>query len=131
MDDPFDEQRLRRALRLDADERPPRLDVAAVRAAAAGAEAGPRPELVAAAVLFAGLALLGAWRVVEIARLAAASALAASDPLEAAVALTLVPAATILGQLARPDSVLALVAVLVVALTLDFVERRGGRVAVS
>ena len=107
--DPFDEARLRRALRFEVDESVPRFDVAAI--AAAAREAGPTRRAFAVAIgaaVVVGVIAGGAWSAI----LAAAPGLgeaAVATALDAivAVATVLLPLADIASQPAIPISLLA------------------------
>ena len=124
-DDLFDEMRLRRALRLDAAEIPPRFDVAAI---AARAEA-ERPAFVAASLvstLFAGVALaallgLSATALSTLAPALASDLLAASIETLAQVAI---PVSALLSLAAQPTVPIALIAALAVAIVHEYSQRR-------
>ena len=124
-DDLFDETRLRRALRLEAAEIPPRLDVAAI-AARASAE---RPAFVAASListLVAGLAAAALLGLIAVALPTIAPALA-SDILAAAIemlAIIAVPASALLSLITQPTVPIALSAALAVAIAHEFAQRR-------
>jgi hypothetical protein len=124
-DDLFDEMRLRRALRLDAAEIPPRIDVAAI-AARAQAE---RPAFVAATLvstLFAGVAVaalvgLAATALPTVAPALAFDLLAAGIQTLAQVAI---PASALLSLAAQPTVPIALTAALAVAIGHEYAQRR-------
>jgi hypothetical protein len=123
--DLFDETRLRRALRLEAAELPPRIDVAAL-AARAHAE---RPAFAVASVvstLVAGLAAAALVGLVAVALPAVAPALAAN--LAAAAAETIVraaiPASAVLSLAAQPTVPIATIAALAVAIAYEYAQRR-------
>lgn len=124
-DDLFDEMRLRRALRLEAAELPPRIDVAAI-AARARAE---RPAFVAASLastLFAGIAAAGLIGFFAAALPTVARALA-SDLFEAAIqtlARVAIPASELVSLAAQPTVPIALIAALAVAIAHEYALRR-------
>lgn len=125
---PMDEHVLRRALRLDADEVPPRLDPALI-AAVAKAPARGHNELVLALVV----AFTGGWLWSEGIR-AAVSGIAATtgvDPLAAAIRLVtsaLVAVAPLAEAATHPVVPIAIITAAVVAV---FFERRGRAHAAS
>jgi predicted outer membrane lipoprotein len=124
-DDLFDETRLRRALRLDATELPPRIDIAAITAQAEAH--GP-------ALAFAGLAstVLAGAAVAALAGLVAVAVPAiaptvASDLFDAAIrtlARAAVPASELLAAAQQPSIPLAATFALVVAVGYEYVQRR-------
>lgn len=79
---PMDEQLVRRALRLEADEVPPRLDPALIAAAARSGRDRSRD-----VALIAGVAFLGGWLTSELSRVAvgALTSLVRVDPLALAI----------------------------------------------
>ena len=124
-EDLFDEMQLRRALRLDAAELPPRIDVAAI-AARAQTE---RPVLAAASfasALVAGIAAAGLVGVVGVALPSVAPALA-SD-LFAAVIETVtrvaIPVSAFLSLAEQPTVPAAAIAALAVAIAYEYTQRR-------
>jgi hypothetical protein len=124
-DDLFDETRLRRALRLEATELPPRIDVAAI---AARARAG-RPTFAAASLvstLVAGVAAAGLVGLVAMALPAIAPGVA-SDLFSAAIeTLTRVaiPASGLLALAEQPTVPVAAIAALAVAIAFEYTQRR-------
>jgi hypothetical protein len=124
-DDLFDETRLRRALRLEATELPPRIDVAAI---AARARAG-RPTFAAASLvstLVAGVASAGLVGLVAMALPAIAPGVA-SDLFSAAIeTLTRVaiPASGLLSLAEQPTVPVAAIAALAVAIAFEYTQRR-------
>ena len=111
-DDLFDETLLRRALRLEASELPPPLDVAAI---VARAEDRPLGLASLASSLFAGLATaallaVGAMTIWSLAPAVAADTFAAAISLVALVAVSLDPAVRTLQQPTIPIAALAAVA---------------------
>ena len=124
-DDLFDEMRLRRALRLEAAELPPRLDIAAI-AARARAE---RPAFAAASLAsrdFAGVAAAGLAGLVVAALPVVAPAMA-SDLFTAAIeTLTrvAVPASALLSLAEQPTIPIAALAALAVAIVHEYTLRR-------
>jgi hypothetical protein len=121
----FDEARLRRALRLEAAELPPRLDVAAI---AAPAEAS-RPAFVAASLVstvVAGLAGAGLVSLAAVALTAVAPTLA-SDLFAAGIetlAHVAIPASALLSLAAQPTVPIAAIAALAVAIVYEYAQRR-------
>ena len=121
----FDEASLRRALRLDPTELPPRIDVAAI-VARARAE---RPSFAAAALgstVVAGLAAAGLLSFIAAALPAVAPAVA-SDVFGAAIeALTrlAVPASALLSLAEQPTVPVAAIAALTVAIAYEYAHRR-------
>ena len=124
-EDLFDEMRLRRALRLEAAELPPRIDVAAI-AARARAE---RPTVAAASLvstLVAGVAAAGLVGLVAMALPAIAPGVA-SDLFSAAIeTLTRVaiPASGLLSLAEQPTVPVATIAALAVAIAFEYTQRR-------
>jgi hypothetical protein len=124
-EDLFDETRLRRALRLEAAELPPRIDVAAI-AARARAE---RPTFVAASLvstLVAGIAAAGLVGLIAVALSAVALAVA-SDLFSAAIeTLTQVaiPASGLVSLAEQPTVPVAVIAALAVAIAFEYTQRR-------
>jgi hypothetical protein len=124
-DDLFDEIRLRRALRLEATEVPPRIDVAAI-AARAHAE---RPVLLAASListLVAGLAAAALVGFIAAALTTVAPAVA-SDLFAAAIqtlARVAIPASVLWSVAAQPTVPIALSAALAVAIAHEYTQRR-------
>ena len=121
----FDEIRLRRALRLDAAELPPRIDIAAIAARARD----DRPAVAAASLvstLVAGVAAAGLVSLIAIALPAVAPALA-SD-LFASVLETLarvaIPASAFLSLAEQPTVPVAALAALAVAIVHEYAQRR-------
>jgi hypothetical protein len=122
--DLFDEMRLRRALRLDAAELPPRIDVAAIAARAPDRPAFALASLVS--TLFAGVAAAGLIGLVAVAFLAVAPTLA-SDLFAAAIgtlARVAVPASDLLSLAAQPTIPVATIAALAVAIAYEYAQRR-------
>ena len=124
-DDLFNEASLRRALRLEASELPPRIDLAAI-VARARAE---RPAFAAAALVstvLAGAATAGLVGLALTALTAIAPALA-SDLFAAGVeTLTRVaiPASALLSLAAQPTVPIAAIAALAVAIAYEYAQRR-------
>jgi hypothetical protein len=124
-DDLFDETRLRRALRLEAAELPPRIDVAAIAARARA----DRPAFAAASLvsaLFAGIAAAGLVGLIAAAFPAVAPAVA-SDLFTAAIqTLTrvAVPASALLSLAEQPAVPIAALAALAVAIVHEYTLRR-------
>lgn len=124
-DELFDEMRLRRALRLEAAEMPPRIDVAAI-AARASAE---RPAFAAASfvsTLFAGLAAAALAGLIAVALPTVAPALA-SDIFATAIqalAEAAIPASALLSLATQPTVPIALSAALAVAIAHEYAQRR-------
>ncbi len=129
MNDLVDEPTLRRSLRLEADEVPPRLDTRALRAAAATAEGAVEDELIVAGLLSGGLALLASSTLLDLARTALAVATSpAADPAEAVatmVAAGLVPVAAA-ATMAQPGAAVAVLAFVLLASALELAEWRYG-----
>jgi len=124
-DDLFDEMRLRRALRLEAAELPPRIDVAAI-AARAGSD---RPALAVASLvstLFAGVAAAGLVGLAAVTFPAVAPVLA-SDLFMAAIetlARLAIPASALLSLAQQPTIPVAAIAALAVAIAYEYAQRR-------
>ena len=124
-DELFDEMRLRRALRLEAAEMPPRIDVAAI-AARASAE---RPAFAAASfvsTLFAGIAVAALAGLVAVALPAVAPALASNIFATAIQMLgeAAIPASALLSLATQPTVPIALSAALAVAIAYEYTQRR-------
>jgi len=124
-DELFDETRLRRALRLEAAELPPRLDIAAITARA---RAG-RPTFAAASVvstLVAGVAAAGLIGLVAAAFPAVGPAVA-SDVFSAAIdvlARIAIPLSALLSLAEQPTVPVAAIAALAVAIAYEYAQRR-------
>ena len=124
-DDLFDEARLRRALRLEASELPPRIDLAAI-VARARAE---RPAFAVAALVsrvLAGVAAAGLVGLTAMALPTVAPALA-SDLFAAGIeTLTRVaiPVSALLSLAAQPTVPIAAIAALAVAIAYEYAQRR-------
>lgn len=118
----LDEHRLRYALRLDAEELPPRLDPALI-AAAARTRSDRSPDL----PLVAGAAFVGGWLAAELSRfaIAAAASVLGVDPLAVAIqALTAVAVQAVpVTQVATSPAIPLAIAV-VAALVIAFEQRR-------
>lgn len=123
--DLFDEIRLRRALRLDAAELPPRIDVAAITAQARA----DRPAFVAASLvstLVAGVAAAGLVGLIAAALPTVAPALA-SDLFAAGIetfARAAIPASALLSLATQPTVPIAAIAALAVAIAYEYAQRR-------
>ena len=123
--DLFDEIRLRRALRLDAAELPPRIDVAAITAQASAA----RPAFVAASLvstLVAGVAAAGLVGLVAVALPTVAPALA-TDLFAAGIetlARAAIPASDLLSLATQPTVPIAAIVALAVAIAYEYAQRR-------
>jgi hypothetical protein len=121
----FDETRLRRALRLEAAELPPRIDVAAIAARARI----DRPVLTAASLvstLVAGVAAAGLLGLITVTLTSVAPALA-SDLFTAAIetlANVAIPASALLSLAAQPTVPVAAIAALAVAIAYEYTQRR-------
>lgn len=124
-DDLFDEIRLRRALRLDAAELPPRIDVAAI---ASRAQAD-QPAFAAASLLstlvagVAGAALVG----LVVAALPAVAPALASDLFSVMIdtlARAAIPASALLSVAAQPTVPIAAIVALSVAIAYEYAQRR-------
>jgi len=117
---PLDEATLRRALRLEADERPPLFDPVAI---AAAARVRPRIAIVSGLVA-AGLGVLGAvavWSVVAV--LLPTLAVDAFDLGLGLLAMLAVPASAVADLVQQPVVPLSLVAALAVATWHELRER--------
>ncbi|MDQ2912207.1 MAG: hypothetical protein M3T56_03020 [Chloroflexota bacterium] len=124
-EDLFDETRLRRALRLDAAELPPRVDVAAI---AARAEL-TRPAFVAASIVSTLLAGLAGAALVSLVLMAlpAVAPTVAFDLFAAAIqtlAHVAIPASALLALAAQPTVPIAALAALAVAIAHEYAQRR-------
>jgi hypothetical protein len=124
-EDLFDEIRLRRALRLDAAELPPRIDVAAIAARARA----DRPGFAAASLLstlVAGVAGAALLALVAVALPTVAPAL--GSELFSAVLDTLaraaIPASALLSVAAQPTVPIAAIVALAVAIAYEYAQRR-------
>jgi len=124
-DELFDETRLRRALRLEASERPPRLDVAALAVLSGEQDPAARAvggrAMVAAAV--AGGVLL-AFAAVGVATQAPALLAVGLDEAIALVVRAAVPADGALALAQDPTVPIALLAAVVFAAAYELVQRR-------
>jgi hypothetical protein len=124
-DDLFDEGRLRRALRLDSAELPPRLDAAAF---AAGARAADRPSAFAAAastlVAGAAAAFLVSLTVVAVPALGPAFVLDAWSAALSTVARVAVPVTGVLAVAQEPAVPMSTLAILSVAIVFEYLQRR-------
>ena len=124
-EDVFDETRLRRALRLEAAELPPRIDVAAIAARARA----DRPAFALASLvstLFAGVAAAGLVGLIGVALPAIAPALA-SDLFTAAIetlARLAIPASVLVSLAEQPTVPVAAIAALAVAIAHEYAQRR-------
>ena len=121
----FDEAQLRRALRLDAAELPPRIDVAAIAARARA----DRPALAAASLvstLFAGVAAAALVGLIAAALPAVAPAVASDVFTSAIETLTRVaiPASALLSLAEQPTVPVAAIAALAVAIAYEYAQRR-------
>ena len=116
----LDESRLRRALRLEADERTPLFDPAAIAAAAL-----ERPRFAVAGALVAiGLVAVGAVVVWSTVAIFVPTVLAAAFDLGlGAVALVAVPASAIAAMALQPVVPLSLLAALAIATAYELRER--------
>lgn len=117
--DLLDEAILRRALRLEADERTPIFDPAAIAAAA-----GQRPRialLTLVALGFVGIGAVAAWSAIAI--LLPAVLANAFDLGLALLALVAVPASAIAGVVQQPVVPLSLLAALAIATAYELRER--------
>lgn len=121
----FDEIQLRRALRLDAAELPPRIDVAAIAARARA----DRPAFALASLvstLFAGVAAAGLLGLVAAALPAVAPALASdlfAFGIETFTRLA-IPMSALLSLAAQPTIPVAAIAALAVAIVHEYAQRR-------
>jgi hypothetical protein len=124
-EDLFDEARLRHALRLEAAELPPRVDVAAIAARARA----DRPAFAAASLvstLVAGVATAGLVGLIA-AALPAVAPSVASDLYTAAIeTLTRVaiPASALVSLAEQPTVPVAAIAALAVAIAYEYAQRR-------
>ena len=122
MNDPelLDEAILRRALRLDADERPPLFDAAAI---AASARQRPRLAMASAivAVAVTGVGAVAVWSAVALLLPTVAAQL--FDAGLGIVAVVAVPASTILELVQQPAIPLSLLAALAIATAYELRER--------
>jgi hypothetical protein len=124
-DDLFDEAQLRRALRLEATEIPPRIDVSAI----VGRASAERPAFAAASfvsALFAGLAAAALVGLIAVALPTVAPALASELFAVAIEALTniAIPANGLLSLATQPTVPIALSAALAVAIAHEYAQRR-------
>jgi len=124
-DDLFDEARLRRALRLEASELPPRIDLAAI-VARARAE---RPAFAVAALVsrvLAGVAAAGLVGLTAMALPTVAPALASDLFAGGIETLTRVaiPVSALLSLAAQPTVPIAAIAALAVAIAYEYAQRR-------
>lgn len=121
----FDETRLRRALRLETAELPPRIDVAAIAARARA----DRPSFVAASLastFVAGIAAAALVGLMAVAFPAVAPAMA-SDVFAAAIDLftrVAIPASALLTLAEQPTVPVAAIAALAVAIAYEYAQRR-------
>jgi hypothetical protein len=124
-EDLFDETRLRRALRLEAAELPPRIDVAAIAARARA----DRPGFAAASLvstLVAGAATAGLVGLIA-AALPAVAPSVASDLYAAAietVTRVAIPLSDLLSLAQQPTVPVAAIAALAVAIAYEYAQRR-------
>jgi predicted outer membrane lipoprotein len=121
----FDEIRLRRALRLDAAELPPRFDLATISAQAQA----HRPGFAVAALLSTCLAGMAAAALVGLVAvtLPTVGATVASDLFDAAiqtVARAAVPASAVIAAAQQPSIPLAATFALAVAIAYEYAQRR-------
>ena len=116
-DELFDETRLRRALRLEASERPPRLDVAAL--AVLSGEQDPAARAVGGRAMVAV-----AFAAVGVATQAPALLAVGLDEAIALVARAAVPADGALALAQEPTVPIALLAAVVFAAAYELVQRR-------
>ncbi len=121
----FDEIRLRRALRLEAAELPPRIDMAAIAARARD----DRPAVAAASLvstLVAGVAAAGLVSLIAVTLPAVAPALA-SDLFASALetlARVAIPGSALLSLAEQPTVPVAALAALAVAIAHEYAQRR-------
>jgi hypothetical protein len=123
--DLFDEMRLRRALRLEAVELPPRIDVAAI-AARARADRPPFAPAALMSTLVAGVAAAGLVGLVAAALPTVVPALA-SELFAAAIetyARAAIPLSAVLSLAAQPTVPIATLAALAVAIAYEYAQRR-------
>ena len=124
-EDLFDEMRLRRALRLEAAELPPRLDIAALAARARA----DRPAFAAASLGSAVVAVVAAAGLVGLIAVALPTVAPAfaSDLFTAAIeTLTrlAIPASALLSLAQQPTIPVAAIAALAVAIAYEYAQRR-------
>lgn len=124
-EDLFDETRLRRALRLEAAELPPRIDVAAIAARARA----DRPAFAAASLvstLVAGAATAGLVGLIAVAFPAVAPSVASDLYVAAIETLTrvAVPFSALLSLAQQPTVPVAAIAALAVAIAYEYAQRR-------
>lgn len=124
-EDLFDEMRLRRALRLDAAELPPRIDVAAIAALARS----DRPSFAAASListLVAGVAAAGLVGLIATAFPTVVPAVASDVFAGAIETLTriAVPVSELLALAEQPTVPVAAIAALAVAIAYEYAQRR-------
>ena len=124
-EDLFDEIRLRRALRLDTAELPPRFDLAAITAQAEA----QRPRFAFAALLSTGLAVVAAAALAGLVAvtLPTVAATVASELFDAAIqtlARAAVPASALLGAAEQPSVPIAATFALAVAVAYEYAQRR-------
>jgi hypothetical protein len=118
----LDESTLRRALRLESDERPPRFAVAAIVAAAS---ARPRVSGPVAALAALGLAIASAVAVWSaLAAFAPGLVVAAFEGALAVVAALAVPASALLALVQQPALPLSLIAALAIATVFELRQRK-------
>jgi len=123
-DELFDEIRLRRALRLDAAELPPRFDLATVAARAADHPASAFAGLLS--TVFAGVAAASLTGLVAMALPAIAPAVGSAlfDAAIQTVARAAVPLSAVLAAAEQPSIPLAATFALAVAVAYEYVQRR-------
>ena len=124
-EDLFDEMRLRRALRLDAAELPPRIDVSAI-AARAGADRPASAAASLASAVVAVVAAAGLVGVVAVALPSVAPALASdlfATGVETITRLA-IPASAFLSLAEQPTVPVAAIAALAVAIAYEYAQRR-------
>jgi hypothetical protein len=121
----FDEIRLRRALRLDAAELPPRLDLAAITAQGEAHRPAFRFAGLASTVL-AGVAAAALAGLVAVTLPAIAPAVASGlfDAAIQTVARVAIPASALLAAAEQPSIPLAATFALAVAVTYEYAQRR-------
>jgi len=131
-DDLFDEVRLRRALRLEAAELPPRMDLATIAAQAeAHRPASVFAALLSTAVAGAAAAALAGLVLVALPTIAPAVASEAFDAAIQTLARAAVPASAILAAAQQPGIPLAATFALAVAVAYEYTQRRERARAVS
>jgi len=131
-DDLFDEVRLRRALRLEAAELPPRMDLATITAQAeAHRPASVFAALLSTAVAGAAAAALAGLVLVALPTIAPAVASEAFDAAIQTLARAAVPASAILAAAQQPGIPLAATFALAVAVAYEYTQRRDRARAVS